>query len=168
MDSQAEDLSFRAQERGKSWVYYCATVLVGSNLSCKGVLVRVNTYKILDSLCRRSKNRPSWTPKTINEVAKAVRKATRLMPSTFWAEPWVSSLGIELSVVLAAAVDDVELLKEVVKLADDVNVDAKTDDRVDTTDPDMDAVDTAVDSAVDTVVGTEDRTVEEAMMAGDI
>ena len=39
-----------------------------------------HTYKILASLFRRSKKKPIWTPKTINEVARAVKKATRLIP----------------------------------------------------------------------------------------
>jgi len=28
-----------------------------------------------------------WTPKITNEVARAVRKATKLIPCEFWAEP---------------------------------------------------------------------------------
>lgn len=162
MVPQVEVLFFRARERDKSWVYCCAMVLVGTTLNCKGK----GTYKIRASLCRRSRNSPVCTPKMTNEVANAVRNATRLMPSIFWAEPAVSSLGITLAgllVVVVSTLDDVELLDSDAKLADDVIVDAKVEDIVDITDPDMDAVDTAVV----TVVGSVEGTVEEAMMASE-
>lgn len=113
MDSQVEVLFFHVRERGRFWVYCCATLLVGTSLGCKVI----GTYKILASLCRRSKNSPIWTPKTTNEVAKAVRKATRLMPPNFWAEPAVSVLVtcLEGTLVVVAVVvstlDDVELLE---------------------------------------------------------
>lgn len=88
------------------------------------------------------------------------------MPSIFWAEPAVSLPGIVvvgLLVVVVRTLDDVELLEEDAKLADDVIVDSKAEDIVESTDPDMDAVDTAVV----TVVGSVEGTVEEAMMASE-
>lgn len=161
MDWQVEVLSFHVQELGRSWVYCGAMMLVETSVRCE---LGGGTYKILASLCRRSKNSPIWTPKTTNEVAKAVRKATRLMPSTFLTESDDPSVGIcsmGRLVVVVSTLDVVGLLE---MLADDVIVDAKADVIVDSTDPDMDAVDTAVDTAV----GSVERSVEEAMMAGEV
>lgn len=45
-------------------------------------------YKIRANLFLNNKKRPAWMPKTINAVARAVRKATRLIPFDSWASPW--------------------------------------------------------------------------------
>jgi hypothetical protein len=47
------------------------------------------TYKIRATLFLNNMKNPIWTPKTTSEVAKAVKKATILMPFELWAAPEV-------------------------------------------------------------------------------
>jgi hypothetical protein len=63
------------------------------------------TYNILTTLFRNSKKNPIWTPKTINEAAKAVTNAIRLMPVDCWAEPEPSGIVDEVAAG-AADVDE--------------------------------------------------------------
>jgi len=65
------------------------------------------THNILTSLFRKSRKKPIWMPKTINEAAKAVTKATRLMPVAFCAAPGPSSVMLVPVVVAAAAAVEV-------------------------------------------------------------
>jgi hypothetical protein len=67
------------------------------------------THNILTNLFRRSKKKPIWMPKTTSEAAKAVTKATRLMPVDPWAEPGPSGISDVDGAAVADAVED-ELL----------------------------------------------------------
>ena len=79
----------------------------------KGTLWYVwGTHNILTSLFRSSKKKPIWMPKTTSEAAKAVTKATRLMPVKSWPDPGPSELALDVAAE-AVAVDGngtVELL----------------------------------------------------------
>jgi len=85
-------------------------------------------------LFRNSKKKPIWTPKTINEAAKAVTNATRLMPVDFCAAPGPSSL------------DDVVAAAAAVVSVDDANddIDAVVDDDNDDDDNPVGAVEVVV------------------------
>ena len=96
------------------------------------------TNNILASLFRKSRKKPIWTPKMTNEVAKAVRKATRLMPDDCSADPVPSGAVVvevgaaPVAVVLVLAV--VEDGNAVVSADVDAAVDARDDASVDAND----------------------------------
>jgi len=63
-------------------------------------------------------------PKTTNEAANAVTKATRLMPVASWAEP-APSAGALVSAAAVSTVDDAKVEMEVAsEVASDAEVDA--------------------------------------------
>ena len=95
-----EDRFVRARVRGRSWVCWergRVSLHLDSYSSCGE---QGPTYNILASLFRRSRKKPICTLNTINEVTRAVRKATKLIPLEPWPLPIVS---VELVVVAAAA-----------------------------------------------------------------
>jgi hypothetical protein len=96
---------------------------------------KTTTYNILTSLFRNSKKKPVWMPKTTNEAANAVTKATRLIPVASWADPGPSSMVV---VVAAAAAD--------------VSVDDANDDNDGDADVDASAGAVVVMSLIDTNV----------------
>ena len=57
-----------------------------------------STHNILTSLFRKSKKKPIWMPKTTSEAARAVTKATRLIPVESWALPAPSAAEVVASV----------------------------------------------------------------------
>lgn len=64
-----------------------------------------STYKIRASLFLKSRKRPVWMPKTTSEVARAVRKATKLMPEAYWAVPVPPSTLVMAAGALLVVVD---------------------------------------------------------------
>jgi hypothetical protein len=103
------------------FLVYCGRVC--QFLRCRrarGRRKKTTTYNILTSLFRNSKKKPVWMPKTTNEAANAVTKATRLIPVASWADPGPSSMVV----VVAAAAADVSV--------DDANDDNDGDADVDT------------------------------------
>lgn len=70
-------------------------------------------------------------PKTTNEAAKAVTKATRLMPVESWAEPAPSGWAL-VSAGAVSAVDDANVeMEDASEVASEVASDAEVDAEVD-------------------------------------
>ena len=98
MDCSAAVLFALGRARGMFWVYWKhRDVSHGSLAAAKAKKNRSygTTYNMRASLFLRSRKRPICTPKTINEVDSAVRKATRLMPRACWAEPGLSAAVVD-------------------------------------------------------------------------
>lgn len=64
------------------------------------------TYYIRASLSLKSTNKSICTPKITNALARAVRKATRLIPWLSWPLPVILELVEELAELVLDAVDE--------------------------------------------------------------